>query len=176
MRRQEPPIFRTEHVISALGNGARLNRVKKVADAVIAGEVEYLERAARLELSATDIHHSEITSQVESDIEHVYDSAMSNKKGSARTFYNLLRTVPYNKCLICVARDAGALDHYLPRERWPRLAIVPANLVAICDECNRLKGSKWGIPRRRNICTRISMTWGPEPGCELRSWKSRLRR
>lgn len=32
------------------------------------------------------------------------------------------------------------LDHYLPRSKWPELAVCPANVVPTCDTCNsRLK-------------------------------------
>lgn len=61
-------------------------------------------------------------------------------RGAARGYYNRLREAsPLGRCPLCLVREASELDHYLPKRKFPELAIVPLNLVPICDECNGTK-------------------------------------
>jgi 5-methylcytosine-specific restriction endonuclease McrA len=61
-------------------------------------------------------------------------------RGSARGYYNRLREASrLGRCPLCLVREASELDHYLPKRKFPELAIVPLNLVPICDECNGTK-------------------------------------
>lgn len=44
-------------------------------------------------------------------------------------------------CPMCGERDVTTLDHVLPRSVFPEFAVLPANLVPACSECNRRKRS-----------------------------------
>ena len=35
------------------------------------------------------------------------------------------------------------LDHYIPREKMPEFSVHPLNLIYICHDCNKNKGTKW---------------------------------
>lgn len=59
-----------------------------------------------------------------------------------RPYYDrLLATAPLGKCPYCQFGHAETLDHFLPKARYPSLAIVPDNLVPACMRCNKGKGS-----------------------------------
>ena len=45
------------------------------------------------------------------------------------------------RCPICGIAQADELDHFLPKEKFPVLAVYRRNLVPICHKCNQLKGS-----------------------------------
>ncbi|TFD63758.1 hypothetical protein [Cryobacterium sp. Hb1] len=143
MRTLTPPNFSVREILGALGNGRRIDRVHEVADEICDGELEYLAHADSATLSDLTPNHSGIDNDAGEDIRYAYDAKLVDKNGPARAFYNALRTAPHNRCPVCLERDIGALDHFLPKERWPRLAIVPANLVPICTACNGTKSSGW---------------------------------
>jgi hypothetical protein len=44
-------------------------------------------------------------------------------------------------CPTCGARPVGSLDHYLPKEQYPLLSVLPLNLTPMCSDCNRKKGT-----------------------------------
>lgn len=73
-------------------------------------------------------------------VSRAYESKLVSKKGDARPFYDALRIAAKDgKCPNCMARDASALDHYLPREKYPAMAMQPTNLAPICTGCNTIK-------------------------------------
>lgn len=70
---------------------------------------------------------------------------LEKRKVTGRIIYEkLLRGGPYRKyCAFCSAREATQLDHFFPKESFPRLAIEPWNLVPVCDKCNGNKHNIW---------------------------------
>jgi hypothetical protein len=121
-----------------------MNNVVAVGPHLVAGETEYLAKAAAESLWTVAPTHPQVSDSVGSDVRYAYDAKLSDKDGPARTLYNALKVAPYNRCPTCMERDIGALDHFLPQERWARLAIVPANLVPICTQCNTAKRALYG--------------------------------
>lgn len=74
----------------------------------------------------------------------LYRNHMSATRGSARAYYDALRNAaPNNKCPLCGIGSVTALDHHLPKSRYPYLAVCPYNLVPACDFCNEAKGTKY---------------------------------
>lgn len=74
------------------------------------------------------------------DLSGVYDRVLV-KGGERRTYVKLKGAARYGRCPLCAQRDVKTLDHYLTREDYPELAVVPANLVPCCSDCNHAKGS-----------------------------------
>ncbi|UIN31301.1 HNH endonuclease [Microbacterium binotii] len=114
---------------------------------------------ARIVTSAADIEQAEASFDVLANAESLHEFRQHNRavaaelraavrwayknrllRGSARGYYNQLREASrHGLCPLCLVRDASELDHYLPKRKFPELAIVPLNLVPICDECNGTK-------------------------------------
>jgi hypothetical protein len=44
-------------------------------------------------------------------------------------------------CLLCNGRRPWEVDHFLPKEHYPALAILHLNLIGVCDKCNKHKAS-----------------------------------
>ncbi|WP_439585661.1 HNH endonuclease [Dyadobacter bucti] len=78
-----------------------------------------------------------VTSDV---LKKVYTSRMLVKKNPGRVYYdNILLSAPNGKCPLCVQRLATTLDHYLPKNAYSLLAVVPDNLIPACTDCNKGK-------------------------------------
>jgi len=70
----------------------------------------------------------------------VYDQRMAGKTGPGRVFYDQLKMLPAgDRCPFCDQRNVSTLDHFLPKARFPVLAVTPDNLVGACMECNKGK-------------------------------------
>lgn len=70
----------------------------------------------------------------------VYDDRMANQSGPGRHYYNLLRSsAPHDECPLCSHGVVKTLDHYLPKNEYPVLSVVPLNLVPACRDCNTEK-------------------------------------
>lgn len=79
------------------------------------------------------------------ELKKVYTGQML-KKALGRSHYNkLLADVPLLLCPICAHRDVSNLDHYLPKTLYPRLTVVPVNLIPTCKDCNTGKLSAYPL-------------------------------
>lgn len=71
---------------------------------------------------------------------NVYTSRMAKQGAPGREVYDqLLTSSPQGQCPLCGQRDVASLDHHLPKMLFPRLAVVPTNLIPACASCNRIK-------------------------------------
>jgi hypothetical protein len=59
------------------------------------------------------------------------------RDGGERDLYEeMLALAPRGVCPQCGVGRVRTLDHYLPKKRFPELAVAPANLVPACRDCN----------------------------------------
>ena len=73
-------------------------------------------------------------------LKSIYTDRMVNKKNKGRTFYDsIFISAPNGKCPFCSVKQVRAIDHYLPKSKYPMLAITPNNLVPSCSDCNKDK-------------------------------------
>lgn len=72
----------------------------------------------------------------------VYSSYMVGRAKPAREIYDsLLSRAPLGRCPFCGLGHASTLDHYLPKNKYPQLSVVPINLVPSCKDCNTGKSN-----------------------------------
>lgn len=77
------------------------------------------------------------------ELEDVY-KRMVRKETPGRIFYNkLFISAPLGICPYCSHRIVTQLDHYLPKALYPRLSVVPFNLIPSCSDCNKAKLSDY---------------------------------
>lgn len=70
------------------------------------------------------------------EMKTVYDYRMV-KTPLGRVYYNqLMSAAQYGKCPLCSVREVDALDHYLPKSKYPVYSVTPINLVPACTPCN----------------------------------------
>lgn len=75
------------------------------------------------------------------ELEAMYSTHLSATRGSARKYYNAIRSSSA-KCPLCGIGTVTVLDHHLPKSKYPDLAICPTNLIPACDFCNNAKKAK----------------------------------
>ncbi|MGK0307259.1 MAG: hypothetical protein ACI8RP_000210 [Urechidicola sp.] len=76
----------------------------------------------------------------ESVLKGIYTDRMVNKKNIGRVYYDsIFISAPNGRCPFCSVKQVRALDHYLPKSKYPILAITPNNLVPSCSDCNKDK-------------------------------------
>ena len=74
------------------------------------------------------------------DLIYLYNNKFAKKGQLARKYYDeIILSAPNGKCPQCGLRQVKTLDHYLPKSKYPLLAITPYNLIPCCSDCNRDK-------------------------------------
>ena len=77
------------------------------------------------------------------EMKKVYNNKMVKSGQPGRKYYDKYITLARNGiCPLCGQREVSTLDHYLPKAKYPALAVTPSNLVPACRECNTTKSDK----------------------------------
>jgi hypothetical protein len=72
----------------------------------------------------------------------LYSSYMVPATKPARVFYDqLVNSAPLGKCPLCCFGQVSTLDHFMPKAFYPYFSVLPKNLVPVCTDCNKKKGS-----------------------------------
>lgn len=75
------------------------------------------------------------------DMTKIYDNKFAKKGSPGRQYYDKIISIPHNGiCPLCGVRIISTLDHYMPKSKFPTLAVSPTNLVPSCSDCNKAKG------------------------------------
>ncbi len=78
----------------------------------------------------------------EEELKNIYSRSMVRRRSPGRAVYDLiLASPPHGICPLCAHRIASSIDHYLPKDYFPELSVVPMNLIPCCADCNRIKHS-----------------------------------
>ena len=76
-----------------------------------------------------------------SELVHLYEYYMV-KREPGRALYDSILVAAGDHCPTCGGiGQPRTLDHYLPKANYPKLAIVPQNLIPACRDCNTDKGN-----------------------------------
>lgn len=112
---------------------ARLDACKPL---IAAAEAEFEAKITRGEIY-TIAHERVVNGNVTKDeLKKVYSDQMVKSK-TGRVYYDtLIKAAKGDLCPLCAQRDVTTLDHYLPKAKYPRLSVVPVNLVPACKDCN----------------------------------------
>lgn len=128
-----------QRCIKGCGGNEIQNSLMTFEDQVNAAAMNYVERAM-------DNRLYEIKNEIDCSIDKmrlnsVYEYGMRNKHSPGRAIYDKLMSLPDDdRCPFCDHWDVSSLDHILPKSKYPIFSVVPANLVAICTNCNQRKG------------------------------------
>lgn len=74
-----------------------------------------------------------------SELQSVYDRMVRKDTLGRKIYDKLIIAPPLGICPLCSHREVTQIDHYLPKSEYPRLSVVPINLVPSCSDCNKLK-------------------------------------
>lgn len=84
------------------------------------------------------------SSQESNALELCYDSdtiALSSLKRSILDNINDQNDYLLHKCPYCLVRFPDTWDHYMPKSKYPEFSVFSANLLRVCDTCNRKKSN-----------------------------------
>lgn len=150
MRSLAKPIEVSSDVFETCISRVSKIRLKKRLSAcralVIVASVEFESKVSILQLHTIkqeSIVNGNVTAK---ELEKVYKNGMAKKGSPGRYVYDKLLAAPaHGICPLCSQRIATTLDHHLPKALYPRLSVVPVNLVPSCTDCNKLKRSKYPV-------------------------------
>lgn len=134
----DPPEFGVADIIATFSDTLNETRIADSAPALGRAEASFDSLASQEALYEFRRENPAAEVALRSAVKWAYKNRLL--RGSARGYYNRLREASrLGLCPLCLVREASELDHYLPKRKFPELAIVPLNLVPICDECNGMK-------------------------------------
>lgn len=143
MRPLELPPFSIKELLLRLDADSGMEALLALTTNLITGEVSYRNAGVRGSLWSLDAGAEDFSPEQRQLVHDSYVTRLRSKSSSGRDFYDYIRmTAPSGSCPNCLARDAAALDHYLPRAVYPQFALAAANLVPICTACNQVKSNK----------------------------------
>ncbi|MDR5770108.1 MULTISPECIES: hypothetical protein [unclassified Caballeronia] len=147
MRKLALPTFAPVDVLSTCVSGVTdaglVERLEAVKATLLSTADNYDQRARASELHLVP-RVAQVGDVAKAELEKLYDGHMSPAKSAARKYYDVLRSAaPHRKCPLCGIGVVSALDHHLPKSKYPDLAVCPYNLVPICDFCNKAKLSSY---------------------------------
>ncbi|MCI0699881.1 MAG: TIGR02646 family protein [Planctomycetia bacterium] len=75
------------------------------------------------------------------EIERQWNNFRRRKAG--QEVWNALTNAYHSKCVFCERVNAKTLDHFRPKERYPKKMFRWNNLLLCCSDCNRSKGNQF---------------------------------
>lgn len=137
------------------------NRLNDIKDLLVLEEKKYIESATNRTLYTFKEHSiieinesSEVV--IKDEMESLYEQDFVSKPSSGkigREIYDYLKSLALDEtCPYCSVTKVSTIDHYLPKVKFPKFAVTPANLVPCCRDCNSAKGDKfYGLQSRMFI-------------------------
>lgn len=126
--------------VSRIQDSGLKSRMTSIKDEVTAASLQFHDLATNNRLHRF-VQQAVIAGLVTTqEMEKVYTQRMAKKNAPGRDTYDLIfNSSPHGRCLLCGHRKVETLDHHLPKSLYPVLAVVPANLIPACNNCNKLK-------------------------------------
>lgn len=129
-----------ESCASSIKNEGLATRLRSVISDAELGENEYRHLGTLARLFEIGAAEDEVGLVTTAEMVTLYKGTLSRKGSRSRHYYDSLKLSAQNDiCPICGQRVVKTLDHYLPKTKYPALAVTPLNLVPSCSDCNKLK-------------------------------------
>lgn len=133
IRLDKPQIQQSEVVDDCLDNmrkNEKREKLSKAKDEIIKFSEEYDLLAECGNLSSISPKDKSESGASKGELISLYDDKFSKKGQTARKYYDsIILSAPNGKCPQCGQRLVRTLDHYLPKSKYPLLAITPYNLI-----------------------------------------------
>lgn len=147
MRRLQTPIDNSGDVfidcIDVVRNANLKARLTAIRDLVVEAADEFEEKVTTGQLH-TVIRETLVNGNVTSaELQDVYDRMVRKGTLGRKIYDKLIIASPLGICPLCSHREVTQIDHYLPKAEYPRLSVVPINLVPSCSDCNKSKLTKF---------------------------------
>ena len=118
------------------------NNYRNIAGFIATSSIDYDRKGNAKTLYTFPVHtpHSYVQGNIlKEDMVKLYNKKMVGHK-TGRKVYDKLMTLPeLGICPFCGIGEIEGLDHYLPESKFPTFSVLPYNLVASCNKCNKGK-------------------------------------
>jgi hypothetical protein len=116
-----------------------------MADRVVAAGAAY--NAAAQAEALHDVRTMQMSDRERTLISPLYDRRLVQTKGAGRAAYDEIHSSA-DYCPYCGFGEIYEIDHFLPKQLFSDLNVLPTNLVPICHPCNHLKRQKTPVNPR----------------------------
>lgn len=149
MRRLPAPADSVEDVyetcISTYRDKGFKERLASALPTAIAASNDFESKAARAETYTIPVEESVGGILSSSEMRSIYNDKFAKQGSPGRNYYDrYMAAPPQGICPLCGVRIVSTLDHYLPKSKYPSLAVTPKNLIPSCYDCNL--GKKAFVP------------------------------
>ncbi|WP_103254708.1 HNH endonuclease [Staphylococcus aureus] len=140
---------------------------KKESIEKIIPEIEKFHEKYREYASKNELHLFKDPFASNNDLNNIlvglYTNKLSKINEKARNYYNLIMNYTtetndvvifsdeFKICPLCQTTEVNTLDHYLPKTKFPSLAVSPLNLIPICSKCNKNKSDYFSENAHSNL-------------------------
>ncbi len=122
--------------VNTVGNAGFRARLTACQALINAAEDEFDNKITRGQIHTIGIETLVNGNVTNKELKKLYTDQMVAKP-QGRVYYDkLISSAPKGICPFCSHGEATTLDHYLPKTKFPRLSVVPINLVPSCKDCN----------------------------------------
>lgn len=129
-----------EACIDRIRNADLKRRLQSCSVEIEQASAEFDQKAALAELHTIEVKDNVANLVSVDEIKKVYTGRMAKKLAPGRVYYDKLMSLPeHGRCPLCSQRVVSTLDHHLPKAHYPSLAVSPLNLIAACQDCNKIK-------------------------------------
>lgn len=147
MRKLSKPIDKVEDIfldcVSNIREEEAKDKLTSCKDFIVAAAQEFEDRAQINQVHTIEQADNIAGIVTKAEMSKIYNDKMAKKSSPGRKYYDKYMAAPKNGiCPLCGQRIVSTLDHYLPKMKYPTLAVTPINLVPACKDCNTGKGEK----------------------------------
>lgn len=136
--------------ISEMREGERKKHIEDSKNEIVKKSKKYDNLAESGQLN--EIEMDDQSKAIKDDFIYLYSGVLSRKGKKARKYYDELILLPkHGKCPFCCQRLVNTLDHYLPKSKYPKLSIVPYNLIPVCTNCNKNKSDSVSLDKKEML-------------------------
>lgn len=112
-----------------------------IKDEIVRHDAEFSTAAGQCKFYEIVEHNTVGGNVTTKEMEWVYDNRMVDSV-SGRVYYDKIMAIPkHSICPLCAHGLVSTLDHYLPKAKFPGLAVSPRNLLPACMHCNTTKSA-----------------------------------
>lgn len=143
MRRLPFPLLDHENLyckcINQVSNATERNRLRALTNSIVQAGIAY--RQAGEDGTLHNVVPLQIKSADRALVRELYSKRMVPKSGAGRYAYDEIHSSS-DYCPYCSYGEIYELDHFLPKEPFCDLNVLPLNLLPICHPCNNIKRQK----------------------------------
>ncbi len=124
---------------------ATKDNFRNIAEYINSQSFDYDRRANTSRLYTFSTHNHVDGNIYKNDMIKLYKDKMVGHKTGRKIYDKLMALPELSICPFCGIGEIEGLDHYLPESKFPTFSVLPYNLVAACNKCNKGKLTSYAV-------------------------------